>query len=53
MMRLKIRIHTILLVSVLPEMVNGVDDTEDVYVTDGSLANELDRIYHYREFATK
>lgn len=30
-----------------------VDDTEDVYVTDGSLANELDRIYHYREFATK
>lgn len=30
-----------------------VDDTDDVYVTDGSLANELDRIYHYRKFATK
>lgn len=30
-----------------------VDDTDDVYVTDGSLANELDRIYRYRKFATK
>lgn len=29
-----------------------VDDTEDVYVTDGSLARELERIHHYRKFST-
>ncbi len=28
----------------------AVDDTEDVYVGDGELDNELDRIYHYDNF---
>lgn len=30
-----------------------VDDTDDVYVTDGSLVRELKRINEYRDFATK
>ena len=30
-----------------------VDDTEDIYVTDGSLYKELERIWNYKEFATK
>lgn len=29
-----------------------VDDTEDTYVTDGSLHRELERIYNYRNFST-
>jgi hypothetical protein len=29
-----------------------VDDTGDVYVTDGSLYRQLERIYHYRNFQT-
>ena len=29
-----------------------VDDTEDTYVTDGSLYRELERIYNYQEFGT-
>ena len=29
-----------------------VDDTEDTYVTDGSLYRELERIWNYRDFAT-
>lgn len=29
-----------------------VDDTEDTYVTDGTLHKELDRIFHYKDFAT-
>lgn len=31
---------------------NWVDDTEDVYVTDGSLCRELERINSYRGFKT-
>lgn len=30
-----------------------VDDTEDVYVTDGSLYAELERIFEYRDFHTR
>ena len=30
-----------------------VDDTDDVYVSDGSLDRELKRINEYRDFATK
>ena len=29
-----------------------VDDTEDTYVTDGSLYRELERIYNYQKFGT-
>lgn len=29
-----------------------VDDTEDIYVTDGSLYKELNRIFNYKNFAT-
>lgn len=29
-----------------------VDDTEDTYVTDGSLYRELERIYNYQDFGT-
>ena len=29
-----------------------VDDTEDTYVTDGSLKRELERINHYIDFGT-
>lgn len=29
-----------------------VDDTEDAYVVDGALWNELERIWNYKEFAT-
>ena len=29
-----------------------VDDTEDTYVTDGSLYRELERIWNYRDFST-
>lgn len=29
-----------------------VDDTEDTYVTDGTLYRELERIYHYKDFGT-
>lgn len=29
-----------------------VDDTEDTYVTDGSLHRELERIWNYRNFET-
>jgi hypothetical protein len=29
-----------------------VDDTDGIYVTDGSLYKELERIYHYRSFLT-
>lgn len=29
-----------------------VDDTNDIYVTDGSLYRELKRIYNYRNFKT-
>ena len=29
-----------------------VDDTEDVYVTDGSLYRELERIHNYRDLYT-
>ena len=29
-----------------------VDDTEDVYVTDGSLRRELERINKYQDFST-
>ena len=29
-----------------------VDDTEDTYVTDGSLYKELNRIYSYKDFGT-
>ena len=29
-----------------------VDDTGDVYVTDGSLYKELKRIYNYKDFVT-
>ena len=29
-----------------------VDDTEDTYVTDGSLCKELNRIYSYKDFGT-
>ena len=29
-----------------------VDDTEDTYVTDGALYNELERIWSYRNFKT-
>ena len=29
-----------------------VDDTEDVFVTDGSLYKELQRINEYRDFST-
>ena len=31
---------------------DAVDDTEDTYVTDGSLYDELERINEYREFET-
>ena len=31
---------------------NAVDDTENIYVTDGSLYKELERIWGYQEFAT-
>ena len=30
----------------------AVDDTEDTYVTDGSLYKELERIWNYRDFTT-
>lgn len=29
-----------------------VDDTEDTYVTDGALYNELERIWNYKDFKT-
>lgn len=29
-----------------------VDDTEDTYVTDGSLYRELERIWNYKDFGT-
>lgn len=29
-----------------------VDDTENTYVTDGSLFRELERIYNYKDFST-
>ena len=29
-----------------------VDDTEDIFVTDGSLERELKRIYQYKDFGT-
>lgn len=40
-----VRIHT---------FQNGlcVDDTEDIYVNDGQLENELQRIWNYESFAT-
>lgn len=40
-----VRIHTAL---------NGkwVDDTEDIFVSDGSLYKELERIYNYKDLAT-
>lgn len=28
-----------------------LDDTEDTYVTDGSLRQELERIWHYKDFS--
>ena len=31
---------------------NAVDDTGDVYVTDGSLYKELERINEYRDYST-
>lgn len=40
-----VRIHT-------AQKGQWVDDTEDIYVTDGSLYRELERIWNYRDFAT-
>ena len=39
---------------VITTIQNGtpVDDTEDVYVTDGELERELTRIYNYKDFST-
>ena len=34
------------------DMLRDVDDTEDTYVTDGSLYTELDRIWNYIDFGT-
>ena len=33
-------------------LVEEVDDTEDTCVTNGSLKNELERIWEYRDFGT-
>ena len=45
-----VRIYTLQINS--DDILELVDDTEDTYVTDGSLYDELERIWNYEDFGT-